>query len=171
MSWNKSFCSCVCDPAVCIKLSCCFPCHHGCNAGMLHTRDLNAEMDMTQCCLMYCCPQFASCLLCIQRGKIRQEFGIQGNGCVDFVLSCCFPCCVAGQITVEMKSRWRPQKATVVAPVGYGSPEDMSMSRWAAVGSLDRGVNTPASWSLQIHMFEDKKYMNIFKNKKKLIEL
>ncbi|KAL2255523.1 hypothetical protein VTK26DRAFT_3188 [Humicola hyalothermophila] len=42
-------------------------------------------------------------LACIQRGKVREDRGIEGSACGDFCASLCCPCCVMIQQYKELE--------------------------------------------------------------------
>merc|ERR1712242_42008 len=83
----------------CMKSWCC-PCLVG--------RDVGEAMEGNGgvCCLAYLASMFIGilpCLVCYQRGKLRQAKAIEGSDVSDFCVSCFCMCCVLCQMDQEIK--------------------------------------------------------------------
>jgi hypothetical protein len=48
-----------------------------------------------------------------QRGKVRQEYGLKGNGCTDCLMACCCTPCDLMQQDKEVKQREGEKQAYV----------------------------------------------------------
>jgi hypothetical protein len=49
---------------------------------------------------------------CLQRGKIREKYNIDGGSCGDFCANGCLPCCAIIQQHKEVEMRLKEDRAT-----------------------------------------------------------
>ena len=109
--FSTGFCSC-CDRVGTSALVCCCPClqYNKTEYRFENPEAKEAPMFGANCCIFYLLGYLgATCVLpCLQRGKIRERFGIEGNVGKDFLLACCCTCCVMVQNDSELAVHYGP---------------------------------------------------------------
>ncbi|KAK4458380.1 PLAC8 family-domain-containing protein [Cladorrhinum samala] len=78
-------------------------------------------------CLLNACGGWGFILNCLQRGEIRKKHNIEGNGCGDFCVSLCCPCCGTIQQYKELEQRRDAQG--LPDKVGYQGQTPMGVPR------------------------------------------
>lgn len=65
----------------------------------------------------------------MQRGEIRQKYGLKGNGCTDCLMACCCTPCDLTQQDKEVQTREGEKQAFIsqqpghVESMNYGAPQ------------------------------------------------
>ncbi|THC88747.1 hypothetical protein EYZ11_011811 [Aspergillus tanneri] len=91
--WSNSLWGC-CSPAGTCFTACCCPCLlFGKTQSRMEDPALKEYSHMNgDCCLFTLAGYFglSGILLMLKRGEMRKRFGIEGNGCTDCLVACCF---------------------------------------------------------------------------------
>ncbi|EAS32318.3 uncharacterized protein CIMG_03342 [Coccidioides immitis RS] len=120
--WSHSFWAC-CSPVDKCLCACLLPC---CLFGRTQSRLQNpAEKpsSFNGMCCGWCCLSMVGCsciLQGLQRGRMRDQYGINGSTFMDFFASCCCPCCGLLQEEKEAVAR--------IESSGYQPPQGMVYS-------------------------------------------
>lgn len=93
--WSTGICGCFQDCCGCLYAYCCYPCFVCTVANQM------GEF----CCGPWCCniPIAPNPFLVGMRSKLRGQYGIKGSVCNDTVCVMCCQCCVAMQMSRELK--------------------------------------------------------------------
>ncbi|KAL2120211.1 hypothetical protein VTJ04DRAFT_4237 [Mycothermus thermophilus] len=144
--WSAGLCDCFSAGfGICLLGTCC-PCFL-----INKTRDLleNPTKESGDICGGTCCG-FATLNFCglgcilswTQRGNIRERHNIDGDGCMDCMVSTCCTCCGLIQQYHEVKER-RGADTTRVVNVQPGANPPMTASRGMPPAEKSPAVTTP----------------------------
>jgi len=89
--WKSDFCDCS-DLAVCWQSTFCWGKQRTTIALDLGKKAFNRQGRCVKCPIVCCVT------LCFQRGQVRRKYDIDGNNCMDCILSFWCYCCVLNQI-------------------------------------------------------------------------
>ena len=97
--FNNDVFDCCGDCTSCWKAMCC-PCII--NADVARSI---GDSGACWCCLSILCGFWSPCLICYQRGNLRNRLGITGSACSDLMVAFFCACCVLVQMDREVHKR------------------------------------------------------------------
>eukprot|EP01090_Pellita_catalonica_P003984 TRINITY_DN1372_c0_g1_i1.p1 TRINITY_DN1372_c0_g1~~TRINITY_DN1372_c0_g1_i1.p1 ORF type:complete len:121 (-),score=4.00 TRINITY_DN1372_c0_g1_i1:70-432(-) len=101
--WNEGLCGCFSDLESCFCSWCC-PC-----VQIGRNYEAIGEGECLTCAIIFVAIECFTGLAClhhmVERGKVRDKYGIEGSPVMDLLCAWCCSCCSLAQEAREIKSR------------------------------------------------------------------